>query len=88
VDYPGWKATVDARPTPVVRTDYVLRAVRIPAGRHVVRFDFAPRSLRFGTAATLVAAAALVVIVAVWRRRADSPRAEPTARGREDVPPL
>ena len=50
VFYPGWKAFVDDRPVPVVRADYVLRAVPVPSGPHVVRFEFRPDSLRTGAA--------------------------------------
>ncbi len=32
--YPGWRATVDGRPVPILRVDYLLQGVPIPAGEH------------------------------------------------------
>ena len=49
-DYPGWRATVDGAPAPIFRTDYALRGVKVPAGRHVVRFEFSPQSFYYGAA--------------------------------------
>jgi hypothetical protein len=36
----GWSARVDDRPSPVLRTDVLFRAVRIPAGRSLVSFRY------------------------------------------------
>ena len=44
----GWRAYVDGRPTPIVRADYVLRGVVVPAGRSTILFRYAPESLRIG----------------------------------------
>lgn len=41
----GWKATVDGKPTPLARVNYVLRAMRLPAGTHTVVMTFDPDSL-------------------------------------------
>jgi hypothetical protein len=53
--FPGWTCTVDGRPTPIYRADYVFRAVTLPAGRHQVHFAFEPGSLRRGKTITMVA---------------------------------
>src|SRR5439155_26043671 len=68
VDYPGWRAFVDGRRTPIYRTDYVLRGVVVPAGEHVVEFVFRPVSFQRGLALTGLSALALLVAVG-WRRR-------------------
>jgi hypothetical protein len=52
--FPGWTATVDGTPTVILRADYAFRAVAVPTGRHEVRFVYAPRSMRLGTALSLL----------------------------------
>jgi hypothetical protein len=52
VDYPGWQATVDGEPTPVLRADYVLRAACVPAGVHQVVFTYYPPLLKPGLVVT------------------------------------
>jgi hypothetical protein len=59
--YPGWEATVDGEPAPIVRADHAFRGVRLAAGRHRVVFRYQPASVRRG--ATVSAVAALVVIL-------------------------
>lgn len=61
----GWRATVDGRETPVLRANYLMRAVRVGAGRHRVAMVFAPRSDRPLRA---LAAMALVVCAGLWVR--------------------
>lgn len=40
--YPkGWTAIIDGERAPYLRADYVLRAIRIPAGEHTLEFRFA-----------------------------------------------
>ena len=44
--YPdGWQVTIDGEPAPLARANYVLRALRIPAGHHTVEMRFDPQSL-------------------------------------------
>jgi hypothetical protein len=45
IDYPGWFAELDGKPTPILRADILFRAVEIPPGTHRVSFRFAPFSL-------------------------------------------
>ena len=40
--HPWWVATLDNEPTPGLRANVLFRAVRVPHGRHTVRFMFRP----------------------------------------------
>ena len=74
--YPGWRAFVDGRETPVFDADYALTGFAIPEGTHEVRFEFAPRSVRIGLSFTLSSAALLAGMLS-WdrvRRRGTSSR--------------
>lgn len=44
----GWRAWIDNQETPIIRTNYVLRGLTIPAGRHIIRFFFRPTSYYVG----------------------------------------
>jgi hypothetical protein len=55
--FPGWRAEVDGAPRPLLRANYGLRAVPLQPGDRVVRLVYAPDSLRWGAAITLVALA-------------------------------
>jgi uncharacterized membrane protein YfhO len=38
--YPDWTARVDGKLTPILKADYLLRGVFVPAGRHRVEFRY------------------------------------------------
>jgi hypothetical protein len=49
--YPGWRARIDRDPPqPVHRTDLALQGVTVPAGRHVVTFEFSSDTRHAGLA--------------------------------------
>ena len=44
--YPdGWQVTIDGQPATLARANYILRALHLPAGKHVVEMMFDPQSL-------------------------------------------
>jgi hypothetical protein len=45
---PGWHATLDGSPAPVLRANLAFRAVSVPAGRHRVEMRYLPRSVEIG----------------------------------------
>lgn len=65
--YPGWRATIDDRETPILRTNRAFRGIALPAGDHRVRMAFTPTRMYAGGVVTV--AALLGVIVALWRGR-------------------
>lgn len=46
--YPGWKVEVDGQPAEALRAWGFLRAVRVSAGTHVIRWSYEPASFRLG----------------------------------------
>jgi len=62
--FPGWRATVEGIPVPILRGDYAFRLVEVPAGPVAVEFRYVPDALRAGaliSAATVVAIAVILV---------------------------
>ena len=43
--YPGWTATIDGTEAELGRANYILRALRVPAGEHEVIMEFRPASV-------------------------------------------
>jgi hypothetical protein len=61
--YPGWKAFVDNRETTIYRTNYTLRGVAVPAGRHNVYFVYDPLSFKIGFLLSVLSGSILLVII-------------------------
>lgn len=64
--YPGWRAYVDGVYAGVLRVNYNLRGVHVPAGEHEVSFVYRPKSLMWGAVVSLLAALGLLLLW--WRR--------------------
>jgi len=61
----GWKAFVDGKEAPIVRTNYVLRGLSLPAGTHEVVFRFEPQGFFTGETLTTVFSILMLLLLAV-----------------------
>ena len=85
--YPnGWNAYLDGQTTPHFKVNYALRAMRVPAGDHIVEFKFEPDLIKTGSQITLGTSLLLGIIIlggigySYWRKRkAAIPESEPEA---------
>lgn len=74
VYYPGWKAYVDGKETKVYRANYIMRAVALREGRHMVEFRYEPLSFKLGAIISL-ATLFLMAGFLVWDwRRSEAPK--------------
>ncbi len=66
--YPGWQSTVDGERVEHGRANYILRAMNVPAGKHVVEFRFDPTSLHVTENIAFIAIGllALAVLIVVF----------------------
>lgn len=63
--YPGWQSFVDGKEVLHGRADYILRAMKVPAGKHTVEFTFQPKSIKVTEAIAYSAVILLVVVFLV-----------------------
>lgn len=56
----NWKVTVDGSPAELLRCNYIMRGVRVPAGDHVVVFDFQPPTTFFWISTSAIVAGLLL----------------------------
>lgn len=58
-----WQAFIDGKPAPHLRANYVLRALRIPAGKHTVEFRFDPPLAHTGDTIDLICNVLLIALI-------------------------
>ncbi|MBK7032872.1 MAG: YfhO family protein [Ignavibacteria bacterium] len=80
VYYNEWHAYVDGVEVPMIKTDFVLRGVSVPAGKHNVEFKFISPAFEQGRTLSMASNAAAILIglagLGLWyRRRKESPTA-------------
>jgi hypothetical protein len=60
----GWVATIDGKESPIIRTNYVLRALQVPAGKHQIVFEFKPASF-YNSNKAAIGASALIWLMLI-----------------------
>ncbi|NTW33260.1 MAG: YfhO family protein, partial [Bacteroidetes bacterium] len=59
----GWNVYIDQKLTPYFRANYVLRAMKIPAGEHVIEWKFEPAVFYTGQKVSLTFNLLLIIVV-------------------------
>ncbi len=68
--YPGWTAEVDGESTPILRANYLFRAIQLTPGEHVIVWRYNPISFWIGAGVSLVGWICLLVF---WRLKSKKP---------------
>ena len=63
VYYKTWRAFIDGKEVPVLRADYILRAIEIPAGKHQIEFRCEDQLLRKTQTVSVVASICIVLLI-------------------------
>jgi uncharacterized membrane protein YfhO len=70
----GWKAFIDGKEAPIVKTNYALRGLSVPAGKHSIEFRFEPSGYMTGRKLTSFFSGALIALLGLglfmeWKNR-------------------
>lgn len=64
VYYPaGWNAYIDGQKAGIVKTDYFLRGLKVPAGKHTIKLVFEPESVKRGLSLSYTSSWLVAIIV-------------------------
>jgi len=77
--YPGWTCTIDGQEAEIARANYVLRAIKVPAGEHEVVMTFDPQTVHITEAVAYGALALLALMliallgIGLYRKKQNTP---------------
>jgi hypothetical protein len=79
--HPDWTVTVDGKKEPLLRCNFIMRGVYLPAGKHLVEFRFQPPATSFYVSlSSLIVALGLCLYAGIVSRRSIEP-SPPTSAG-------
>ena len=59
----GWKATIDGKEASILKVNYTLRGLEIPAGNHKIEFKFEPQVVKTGSTIALISSILMVLLI-------------------------
>lgn len=63
--YPmGWKAYIDGKEVEIIKTNYLLRGLMIPAGKHTIEFKFRPETYLKWNKLSMLSSVLILLIIA------------------------
>ncbi len=66
--YPGWVASVDGAPAPILQTNHLFMGVPVPTGTHTVLLEYRPASVPVGAGMSLAAGITIIAVIIARRR--------------------
>lgn len=70
VAYPGWRAWIDGEEAPLLKANFIQRAIQVPSGTHLVTMRFEPKGWKIGMILSLTGLGAFIIVggTCLWRQ--------------------
>lgn len=65
VFYKGWKAFLNGKELPIIQTNFVLRGIKVPAGKNKIEFKFEPAEVETGVTLSYIGSSFFMVFLAL-----------------------
>lgn len=63
--HPNWKAFIDGKPTKIYKANFVQQGIRVPAGKHVVEFQFITKNTSFYISLSIIIIALVLGLILI-----------------------